>query len=92
MPSYLTQTLDEFTDGGLLTLTDDVSGMRRCRLTGAGSIRYAQLTRCPSPDPMPGAAGPLAPAIRGGGACRALVLCDRRLMVTPTGGSCIAAG
>lgn len=44
MASYLTQTLDELIDGGLLTLTEDVSGMRRVHLTDAGQTRYTQLT------------------------------------------------
>ncbi len=44
MPSFLTQTLDELTDGGLLTLFEDVWGMRRVHLTDAGQTRYTQLT------------------------------------------------
>jgi hypothetical protein len=43
MPSYLTQTLDELTDAGLLTLAQQTSGLRRLSLTESGQARYAQL-------------------------------------------------
>lgn len=73
MPSYLTHTLDELTDSGLLTLTEDVSGMRRCHLTDAGNTRYAQLTRCPNPR-AEARRGRLASQLPLGGVCGALVL------------------
>ena len=44
MPSYLTQTLDELTKGGLLTLAQEDWGLRRLSLTNAGHTRYAQLS------------------------------------------------
>jgi hypothetical protein len=44
MPSYLTQILDELTEGGLLTLAQEDWGLRRLNLTDAGHTRYAQLT------------------------------------------------
>lgn len=43
--SYLTRTLDELTDAGLLALADeDPSGVRRVSLTKTGHAHYAQLT------------------------------------------------
>lgn len=58
MPSYLTQTLDELTDSGLLILTEDVSGMRRLGLTEGGRTRHAQLRATPQSRIRRGAAGP----------------------------------
>ena len=43
--SYLTQTFDELTNAGLLTLADaDPSGLQRVSLTKTGRAHYTQLT------------------------------------------------
>jgi hypothetical protein len=54
--SYLTRTLDELTEAGLLALAEeDPGGLRRVSLTGTGHAHYAQLTTTPA------RVGPAAP-------------------------------